>query len=144
MYLIIWSFGICLRHTFLSGINTRNNHWHLLFPNSIFKLRPRLIFSLACNNIKSIQSVSGCCLMLTACIMVIFLGKAKTTEAHEYAYNITWVLIFYQLWWYVTKISQIGMIQGVKWWIWAKIIHFDCIQVIFLEKLKTTEAHEYA
>ena len=24
------------------------------------------------------------------------------------------------------------------------IIHFDCIRVIFLEKLKTTEAHNYA
>ena len=88
MYLIIWSFGICRRHTFLSGINTRNNHWHFLFSNSIFKLRPRLIFSLACKDIKSIQSVSGCRLMLTACVMVIFLDKLKTTEAHEYAWNI--------------------------------------------------------
>ena len=70
------------------------------------------------------------------CIRVIFLEKLKTTEEHEYAQNITWVLLFYQLWWYISETSWIGLIQGVKWWIWPKIIHFDRIRVIFLVKLK--------
>ena len=78
------------------------------------------------------------------CIRVIFLEKLKTTEAQKYAQNITWVLLFYQLWWHVSKTCQIGLIQGIKWWIWPKMIHFDCIRVIILEKLKSTEACEYA
>ena len=77
-------------------------------------------------------------------LRVIFLEKLKTTEAYEYAQNITWVLLLYQLWWYMSKTCQIGLIQGVKWWIWPKMIHFDHLKVIFLEKLKTTEEYEYA
>ena len=76
-------------------------------------------------------------------IRVIFLEKLKRTEAYEYAWNVTWVLLFYQLWWHMSKTCQIGLIQGIKWWIWPKMIHFAHIRVIFLEKLKSTEAHEY-
>ena len=40
----------------------------------------------------------------------------------------------------MSKTRQIGLIQGVKWWIWPKIIHFDCIRVIFLEKQKNNRS----
>ena len=44
---------------------------------------------------------------------------------------------------YVKNISN-WVYPGGKDGIWAKIIHFDHIRVIFLEKLETTEAHKYA
>ena len=44
----------------------------------------------------------------------------------------------------MSKTYQIGLIQVDQNGIWVKIIHFHHIRVIFLEKLKTTEAHEYA
>ena len=42
------------------------------------------------------------------------------------------------------KTYQIDLIKGVVICIWHKIIYFDCIRVILLDKQKTTEAHEYA
>ena len=73
-----------------------------------------------------------------------FPGKTKNNRR-------TWICLKYNLctsllstlMTYVKNISN-WPDPGVKWWIWPKIIQFDCIIAIFLEKLKPTEAHEYA
>ena len=61
------------------------------------------------------------------CIRVIFLEKLKTTEAHKYAQNITWVLLFYQLWWHMSK----------TWW--PKIVLFLRHKGNFLGKSKNSK-----
>ena len=73
-----------------------------------------------------------------------FPGKSKNNETTQIClkYNLSTSLLS-TLTTYV-KTSQVGLIQGVKKWIWPKIVPFCSTKVIFPENLKTTKPHKYA
>ena len=80
------------------------------------------------------------------CIRVIFLEKLKTREAHEYAYqdehNLSTDLLS-TLMTYVKNILNWPDLEGQM----MDMSQNDSLlahEVIFLEKLKSTEAYEYA
>ena len=75
-----------------------------------------------------------------------FPGKTKNNRSIWIClkYNLSSSLLSTLITYLKNILNGPGLIQGVKWWIWPKIIHFDRIRVIFLEKLKRTEAYDYA
>ena len=64
-----------------------------------------------------------------------FPGKTKNNRSIWIClkYNLSTSLLSTWMTYLKNILNGPGLIQGVKWWIWPKIIHFDRIRVIFLK-----------
>ena len=62
--------------------------------------------------------------IFTICLLLVYFVSAAGCHCFDLS---TWMTYLKNI------LNGPGLIQGVKWWIWPKIIHFDRVRVIFLK-----------